>query len=326
MLSVVIPAYNEEAMLPKTAKVVAQTLEGADIPYEIIFVNDGSKDNTWPEIQKAAADNPHVRGACFSRNFGKESAVFAGLSEAEGDCVAVMDCDLQHPPAKLVEMYHLWQQGYEVVEGVKTCRGQESAAHSFAAKMFYRLISNATGIDMSNASDFKLLDRKAVNVLLNMKEKNAFFRALSSWVGFRSTQVPFEVQEREAGQSKWSTKSLIRYALSNITSFTTLPMQIVTFLGVVMFIIMILQGIEAIHTYLIGQAASGFTTVILLLLFIGSIIMMSLGLIGYYIARIFEEVKGRPKFIIRERAGQADLEKVKETDASREETCRRDIG
>jgi glycosyltransferase involved in cell wall biosynthesis len=326
MLSVVIPAYNEEAMLPKTAKVVAQTLEGADIPYEIIFVNDGSKDNTWPEIQKAAADNPHVRGACFSRNFGKESAVFAGLSEAEGDCVAVMDCDLQHPPEKLVEMYHLWQQGYEVVEGVKTCRGKESAAHSFAAKMFYRLISNATGIDMSNASDFKLLDRKAVNVLLNMKEKNAFFRALSSWVGFCSTQVPFEVREREAGQSKWSTKSLIRYALSNITSFTTLPMQIVTFLGLVMFIIMILQGIEAIHTYLIGQAASGFTTVILLLLFIGSIIMMSLGLIGYYIARIFEEVKGRPKFIIRERAGQADLEKVKETDASREETCRRDIG
>ena len=220
MLSVIIPAYNEEQMIHKTAKTISGILEDENIDYEIVFVNDGSKDNTWKKICEAGKENPKVRGICFSRNFGKESAMFAGLAEAKGDCVVVIDCDLQHPPEKIVEMYHLWEQGYEIIEGVKASRGKESGMHAFAAKCFYSLISNATNIDMSHASDFKLLDRKAVNVLLNMPEKNAFFRALSSWVGFKSTQIEYDVQEREAGESKWSTKSLIKYAITNITSFT----------------------------------------------------------------------------------------------------------
>ena len=209
LLSVVLPAYNEEATLFKTAKVIPSILDAAGIPFEIVFVSDGSKDGTWDEICAAAAGDPRIRGVRFSRNFGKEAAVFAGLAQAKGECAAVMDCDLQHPPEKLIEMYRLWQQGYDVVEGVKKDRGRESALHSFAAKAFYKIISSATGIDMSNASDFKLLDRNVVNALLNMNEKHAFFRALSSWVGFRTIAVPFEVHEREAGSSKWSTKSLI---------------------------------------------------------------------------------------------------------------------
>lgn len=326
MLSVVIPAYNEEEMIPQTARVVSGILENARIPYEILFVNDGSKDNTWPEIVEASSHYAHVRGVCFSRNFGKEAAIFAGLQEAAGDCVAVMDCDLQHPPVKLIEMYRLWEQGYEVIEGIKSSRGKESAAHGFAARCFYGIISDATGVDMSNTSDFKLLDCKAVNVLLNMREKNAFFRALSAWVGFRTATVEFEVQEREAGASKWSTKALIKYAFSNITSFTTAPMQLVTILGCVMFVLMILQGVDTIVSFVRGTAPSGMTTVILLLLFIGSIVMLSLGILGYYIARIYEEVQGRPKFIIADRAGTTDESAQKRTSKSRKRTTREDIG
>ena len=288
-------------MISKAAKTISEILENESIPYELLFVNDGSSDNTWELICKAADENPNIRGVCFSRNFGKESAIFAGLNEAKGDCVAVIDCDLQHPPVKLVEMYRLWEQGYQVIEGVKTDRGEESAFHKFAAKSFYTLISNATNIDMSRASDFKLLDREVVNVLKHMNEKNAFFRALSSWVGFKTTQVEYEVQEREAGVSKWSTKSLIKYALTNITSFTSVPMQIVTILGIIMFLLGLFLSIQALYKKITGVALGGFTTVIILQCFSASIIMISLGIIGYYISKIYEEVKGRPKYIISER-------------------------
>lgn len=300
MLSVVIPAYNEEAVLPKTSKVIPAILEKADIPYEILFVCDGSRDGTWEAICAAHNANHRIRGIKFSRNFGKESAIFAGLSKAAGECIAVIDCDLQHPPEKLVEMYRLWEDGYEIVEGVKRSRGTESVFHAFAAKCFYSLISDATGTDMSRASDFKLLDRKAVNVLLNMREKDAFFRALSSWIGFRSIQVEYDVQEREAGDSKWSLRSLIRYALTNITSFTSVPMQAVTVFGVIVFIVSIVFLIIALCQKIAGTAAAGFTTVIFLQCFTSSIIMISLGIIGYYIAKIYDQVKGRPRFIISE--------------------------
>lgn len=301
MLSVVTPAYNEEQMIHKTAKTISRILEEVNIEYEIIFVNDGSKDNTWEKICEIGESNPRIRGVSFSRNFGKESAMFAGLSEAKGDCVVVIDCDLQHPPEKIVEMYRLWEKGYEVIEGIKTSRGKESGMHAFAAKCFYSIISNATNIDMSHASDFKLLDRKAVNVILNMSEKNAFFRALSSWVGFKTTQVEYDVQEREAGDSKWSTKSLIKYAITNITSFTSVPMQIVTVLGAIMLVVTAIFAIIAFVQKMLGHSLDGFTTVIILQCFTGSVIMLSLGIIGYYIAKIYDEIKGRPRYIISER-------------------------
>lgn len=301
MLSVVIPAYNEEPMIHKTADTICRILDQEEIVHELVFVNDGSKDQTWTEICRAAKNYPSVRGVCLSKNFGKESAIFAGLSESKGECVVVMDCDLQHPPEKIVEMYRKWEEGYEIVEGVKQSRGKESRLHALAARCFYHFISEATDIDMTHASDFKLLDRKAVNVLLNIPEKNAFFRALSSWVGFRSTNVAYDVQERDAGESKWSTRSLIRYAITNITSFTTLPMQIVTFFGIIMLGMGVILSIQALYQKIVGAALGGFTTVIILQCFSSSVIMISLGIIGYYIAKIFEEVQGRPRFIVSER-------------------------
>ena len=298
MLSIVIPAYNEEKMILKTTEVVSGIMEREKIPFELVFVNDGSKDQTWEMIEKAAEKNSHVTGIRFSRNFGKESAIFAGLANAEGDCIAVMDCDLQHPPETLVEMYRLWEQGYEVIEGVKRSRGKESILHRASAGMFYKIMSKAVQIDMSRASDFKLMDRKAVEALLSMPERNAFFRALSSWVGYRTTSVEFDVQERTEGESKWSTWSLIKYAVRNIVGFSSAPLQMITVAGALTLLLAVVLGIQSLVKYFCGHALEGFTTVILLLLIIGSLIMLSLGVIGIYIAKIYEEVKGRPRYFI----------------------------
>ena len=304
MISVILPAYNEEAMIEMTGNVISGILERENIPYEILFVDDGSTDGTWAGIMNLSEEKEEVRGISFSRNFGKEAAMVAGLAEAHGDCAVILDCDLQHPPEKIVEMYRLWEQGYEVIEGVKNSRGRESGVHKLAAKTFYSLISTASGFHMENASDFKLLDRKAVDAIVGMKEKYTFFRALSTWVGFRTTSVTYNVQERAAGESKWSTSGLVRYAVNNITSFSTAPMQFVTVCGVLVFIVSFISGIIALTQKLNGQALGGFTTVILLQGFIGSIIMISLGLIGFYIARIYEELRERPKYIISRRTNQ----------------------
>ena len=304
MLSVVLPAYNEEKMIKKAAGTIGNILKNEEIDYEIVFVDDGSKDGTWREIESAGKEDEHVNGVRFSRNFGKESAMMAGLENADGDCVVVMDCDLQHPPETIVEMYRLWQQGYEVVEGVKRTRGRESIFHKMSAGLFYRMISKAVKIDMSHASDFKLLDRRAVEALLEMPERNAFFRALSSWIGFRSISVEFDVRNREIGESKWSTKSLIRYAISNIVSFSSAPMTVVTITGILGLLFAVILGIQTLVNYFSGHAVEGFTTVILIILIMGSLILMGLGIIGYYIAKIYEEVKCRPRYIISKKTGK----------------------
>lgn len=298
LLSVVLPAYNEELMIKKTCRVLKQVLTEAKIAYELVLVNDGSRDRTWEEIQEAGAEDPHILGVEFSRNFGKEAAVFAGLAQASGDAVAVMDCDLQHPPQALVEMYRLWQQGYEVIEGVKTTRGKESLIHKKCAGFFYGIMSKATSVNMQNASDFKLMDRKAVDSILSMPERNMFFRATSSWVGYKTASVQFEVQEREAGESKWSTWSLVKYAFTNIVAFTTVPLQFVTVGGGICFLLSLILIIYSLIQYFTGHAVEGYTTILMVLLLIGSAIMLSLGIIGYYIAKIYEEIKRRPRYII----------------------------
>lgn len=306
MLSVILPSYNEEKMIAKATERMAEILQPEKIDYELLFIDDGSRDGTWAQINEAAEKDSHVVGVHFSRNFGKEAAMFAGLEHAKGDCCVVIDCDLQHPPEKIVEMYRLWEQGYEVVEGIKEDRGEESGLHKFAANSFYGLISKATGMDMSSSSDFKLLDRKVVDTLNSLPERNVFFRALSFWVGYKKTSVSYCVQERTEGVSKWSTKSLIKYALTNISSFSSAPLHIVTVLGFIMLAVSVVLGIIALVQKISGVALGGFTTVILLLLFSASVIMISLGIIGYYIARIYDEIKGRPRYIISRICGRED--------------------
>ena len=217
---------------------------------------------------------------------------------AAGDAVVVMDCDLQHPPEKVPEMWQLWQEGAEVVEGVKCSRGKESLAHKLSAGLFYRIMSCLIKMDMNASSDFKLLDRKVVDVLLALPERNTFFRALSFWAGFRRESVTYEVQERLYGESKWSVFSLMKYAVANATSFSTLPLQLVTVMGMVSILFSLVLFVQTLVKYLSGTSVEGFTTVILLVLIIGGFLMLSLGIIGHYVARIYEEVKGRPKYII----------------------------
>ncbi|MBE5883482.1 MAG: glycosyltransferase family 2 protein [Lachnospiraceae bacterium] len=298
LLSIVLPAYNEEQNIANTAEVLDKLLQENSIDYEMIFVSDGSKDATFAEIQKAAERNPRIKGAEFSRNFGKEAGIFAGLELASGDAVIVMDCDLQHPPEAIPGMWEKWKNGAEIVEGIKKSRGRESLGYKLSAGLFYKIMSKLIKMDMNASSDFKLLDRKVVQVMLELPERNTFFRALTFWAGFRTETVEYEVQERLYGESKWSFWSLMRYAISNATSFSTLPLQLVTVMGMVSILFSVILAVQTLVKYILGDAVEGFTTVILLILIIGGFIMLSLGVIGHYIARIYEEVKGRPKYII----------------------------
>ena len=309
MLSVIIPAFKEEANIATAGARIGSILHENGIPFELIFVDDGSPDGTWAAIKRWAAEpcgpDGIRRGLRFSRNFGKEAAIFSGLSAAKGDCCAVLDCDMQHPPEALVEMYRAWENGAEVVEGVKLSRGREGLLYKGMSKLFYGLISRAVGRDMRSASDFKLLDRKVVDEILRFPERNLFFRAITGWVGFSTATVSFSVQERADGSgSRWSLSKLTRYALTNITSFSTLPMQIVTVIAALFLVLAVIIGVKALVMFFSGTAVEGFTTVILLQLISGGAILFGIGVIGWYIARIYEEVKQRPRYIVAERIGE----------------------
>jgi len=304
-LSVILPSYNEEGMIHVASQRIDQLLKENHIPYEIIYINDGSKDRTWEEISELSKSNENVRGVNFSRNFGKEAAIRAGLQFATGDCAVVMDCDLQHPPETIINMYHLWLEGYQIVEGVKLSRGQENIFYKTSSKAFYSILKVLTGFPLQNSSDFKLLDRQVIEEFLRLPEKKIFFRAVTFWLGFKTISVEYEVQEREIGTTKWSPLSLIKYAFNNITSFSTAPMQIITIIGLINLIFSVIIGVQSLIKYLQGSSLEGFTTVILLILLIGSSLMISLGIMGFYLAKIYEEVKGRPAYVV------ADYTKVK---------------
>lgn len=303
MLSVIIPAYNENENIRRTAQTIAGILRDAAVEYELIFVDDGSRDTTWAEICAAHDSDPCVRGLGFSRNFGKEGAIFAGLKNARGDCAVVIDCDLQHPPELIPQMYQLWQGGAEVVEAIKRSRGKEGLFHKIFARSFYKMMKSSSGINLDGASDFKLLDRKVINALNELPERITFFRALSSWVGFTTERVEFDVQPRAAGKSKFSMKSLFRFALNNITSFTDVPIRLITWVGVIFGIMALVLGIQTLVKYFCGQAAEGFSTVILLILITGACVLLGVGVIGYYLSKIYEEIKQRPRYIVARTTG-----------------------
>jgi len=297
LLSIIIPVYNEESTIEHVLPALHKTLDNEDVNFEVIFIDDGSTDSSYDKILKSAKEESNVTGYRFSRNFGKESAIWAGLQKAKGDCAVVMDCDLQHPPDIIPEMLRLWKDGNKIVEGIKK-RGKEPFFYKVFSGLFYKFISTFSKLDMKKSSDFKLLDRCVVDALLELDEKNTFFRGLSFWIGFKSTQVEFEVAPRKYGKTKWSFAKLVKYALSNISSFTTAPLQIVTIIGSVFIVFAIIVTIQTLIRFFTGHAVEGFATVILLILFSGGGIMVSLGVIGLYIAKIYDEVKGRPRFII----------------------------
>ncbi len=294
-MSIIIPAYNEEENVEKTASVISKLMTENGIDCEILFVDDGSKDRTWELIEKLAASNSSVRGLKFSRNFGKEGAVFAGLKHCRGDCAVVIDCDLQHPPELMTEMYNMWKQGYQVVEAVKASRGKESLFYKFFAKSFYNMMKSSSGIDMNGASDYKLMDRQVINALNDMPERITFYRAMSSWVGFKTAKLEFNVAPRNAGTSKWNFKKLFRFALNNLTSYTNSPLLFTFGIGFIFLLTSVVLAVINIVKWSGGQEAS---PVIPLILFTSSAVLIALGIIGFYLSKIYEEIKDRPRYIV----------------------------
>ncbi|MCX7747419.1 MAG: glycosyltransferase family 2 protein [Clostridia bacterium] len=301
ILSIVIPVYNEEKQIGRNINVIHQVLLADGIDHEFILIDDGSKDNTWLALKKLAQELPCVNAIKLSRNFGKEAALCAGLSSVTGDACVVMDSDLQHPPEIIPQMVRLWRhEGYEVIDGIKSSRGKESLSYKLSSLLFYNILHKLSGFNLNGASDFKLLDAKVVEAWKALDERNTFFRGMSEWVGYKRKSIAFEVAERAEGVSKWSFVRLVKLAVTAITSFSSLPLQIVTFLGSLFLIGSFFLGIQTLYFKFKGIAVDGFTTVILLLLIIGSALMISLGIIGTYIAKIFDEVKARPRYLISE--------------------------
>jgi glycosyltransferase involved in cell wall biosynthesis len=304
-LSLVVPAYEEEKVLPTSLPAIVAGARSTGLPFEVIVIDDGSRDGTWAALTALARDIPELMALRLSRNFGKEGAIAAGLDRASGDACIVLDADLQHPPSLIPQMVRLWREdGWDVVEAMKSHRGRESWLHRIVTRTFYRTAAWFTGHELQDASDFKLLDRRVVDQWRQLGERVTFFRGLVSWLGFRRTQIFFEVPPRETGGSRWSFGGLARLAIHAVTSFSALPLQVVTVLGVLTLLIAAGIGLQALRLWYIGSALPGFTTVILLQLVIGGFLMMSLGIIGTYIARIYDEVKGRPRYIVRDVIGK----------------------
>lgn len=279
---------------------VDRTLADLNQPYEIILIDDGSYDDTWSVIMEESVRYPAIVALQLSRNFGKEAALLAGLRIARGAAVITMDADLQHPPELIPRMYEIWCRGdADVVEAVKTFRGEESLFYKTSAKLFYFVMNCISGVNIANSSDFKLIDRKVVIVLLTLAERKPFFRGLTEWVGFRKVRIPFMVAERIGGTSRWSFFSLTKLFINAVTSFSTVPLSFVSLSGLVFLVFALLLGCHTLYIYGSGRAVSGFTTVILLILITGSWLMLCLGVVGEYLGRVFDEVKKRPRFIVR---------------------------
>lgn len=299
VLSVVVPVFCEAEHLTASVGTIRDHAAALGVPYEIILVDDGSTDATWQRAEELVARWPQLVAISLARNFGKEAAIFAGLDAAEGDAVLVMDGDLQHPPRLIAELFALWRDGgHEVINAVKRRRQNESAVKRVLAKLYYRVFERLAGVELRGSSDFKLLDRRVVEVYRNMPERNLFFRGLARWMGFRQISVAFDVDERANGRSKWSVFKLLRLAVGSIVSFSTVPLQFVTFAGAAFLLVSVILGAHALYLKFAGGAVEGFTTVILLVLFASSLIMIALGIIGQYIAKIYEEVKRRPRYIV----------------------------
>lgn len=298
-VSVVVPAFNEGDNLAPLVDALARILGQCTATFEIVIVDDGSRDGTDAVLSELSGRFAFVRPLRLSRNFGKEAAMGAGLQDACGDCIIFIDADLQHPPELIPEMLSRWRAGADVVNAVKRNRGRESLFYRAFSGTFNRIMSSAIGTDIRNASDYKLIDRQVASALLACPERNRFFRGLVAWVGFREENLLFDVQERNAGTSKWGLLSLARYSLRNVVAFSSLPLIGVAYAGFFVVLMGMLLLLQTLYNYASGHALSGFTTVIVVQILLSGMILFGLGIIAIYIARMYEEQKSRPLFLIR---------------------------
>jgi dolichol-phosphate mannosyltransferase len=301
--SIVIPAFNEEAGLIPALQGLMDQMSADGLSPALILVDDGSSDATWERMLEAKSMFPGVVCVKLSRNFGKEAAIFAGVEKVRTPRCLVMDADMQHPPSVIKELIGCMDRtGADIVEGVKTDRGRESLGYKLFARSFYWLLRLLSGIDLGNSSDFKLLSAKVIGAVNRFRESAVFFRGLIQWSGFSRETVPFSVAERGGGASSFSGIKRARFAVNSILSYTGKPLYLTVAAGFIFLLGAIALGIQTLVMFFLGHAVSGFTTVILLNLIIGSLVMLSLGIIGAYISRIYEEVKGRPRYLVSEYA------------------------
>ncbi|MBF0613763.1 MAG: glycosyltransferase family 2 protein [Magnetococcales bacterium] len=298
-LTIVVPVYCEQHNIIKFAMTVEQVLLPLNITYQILFVDDGSTDQTWQELLWLTKRDPKILGMRLTRNFGKEAAIAAGLETADGDAVVIMDVDLQHPPELLPEMIALWRnEDIRVVQAVKQQRQNESFFYTCIIKCYFFLFKSFTNLSIDGATDFKLLDRQVVDAWKTLQERTLFFRGMTAWLGFESRAIPFIPPNRELGQSKWSWISLAALAASSLTSFSSKPLLLIWIWAKLFFIFAIIVGVDALRAKFAGTAFTGFTTVYLLELIIGGSILFCLGLIATYLKHIYDEVKLRPRYLV----------------------------
>ncbi|GAA0458224.1 glycosyltransferase [Paractinoplanes deccanensis] len=301
LISVVAPVHNEGPGVERFVRRLTEVLTGAGLRFELVLVDDGSRDDSWDRIVRQSLLDRRVRGIQLSRNFGKEPAVLAGLEHATGDAVVVIDSDLQHPPAAIPAMVRRWREGAHVVEAVKRNRAGQGLVGRIGGRLFNKAFTAMTTVDLVDATDFRLLSRAALDALLRLPEHSSFFRGTSSWIGFRRSTIEVDIDHRADGGSRWTFRSLFRLAVNGITSFTSAPLHLVTFVGLAFAAFAVVLGAQTLIRWVNGGSVAGFPTVILLLLVMGTFVLLGLGVIGEYLARIHEEVRGRPRYLVQER-------------------------
>ena len=305
VLSVVVPIWNEEEVIPEVYRRMTAVLEGLGEPYELILVNDGSRDRSGEMLRELHGYDRRVKVIQFARNFGHQVAITAGMDYARGDAVVVIDSDLQDPPEVIPEMVAKWREGYEVVYGVRTEREGESAFKLWTARLFYRLIRSMTSVEIPvDAGDFRLMDRRAAQTMRALREKHRFMRGLSSWVGFKQYALPYRRKARFAGSTKYPLSKMFKLATDAVTNFSYLPLQFATYMGFVSAFLALVGLIIAVVGRLFWPGAiEGQATTLVTVLFFGGVQLISLGIIGEYLGRIYEEVKARPLYIVADALG-----------------------
>ncbi len=309
--SIVVPVFNEELVIAESYKRLKAVMDSAEEPYELIFVNDGSRDKTQAMISELCDIDPNVKLINFSRNFGHQTAITAGMDHASGQAIVVIDADLQDPPEVILEMIAKWKEGFDVVYGQRISRKGESVFKKVTAKMFYRLLRSLTNVEIPvDAGDFRLIDRKVCDVLSSLTEQNRYVRGLVSWAGFRQTAVRFHREERFAGETKYPFKKMLKFALDGITTFSHKPLKLATYIGFLVSFLSFAYLLVVLYLKLFtDKAISGWASTLSVSLIFNGVVLIMLGIIGEYIGRIYDETKGRPLYIIQEKKGFTDEEK-----------------
>ena len=304
VLSVVVPVFNEEGNLAELHRRLAAVLPSVVDSWEIVFVDDGSRDRSWQLIRDLAAADPHVRGVRFSRNFGHQMAFAAGLDHALGEAVVIMDADLQDPPELIPELVARWRAGHEVVYAVRTRREGETLFKKLTAKLFYRLLRRITQVEIPvDTGDFRLMGRRALEAFRRLPERHRFTRGLVAWVGFSQVGVPYARAARKAGETNYPLRKMLRFAVDAITSFSHVPLQLATWLGFLTSLFAFAYIVVVVVLKFVGISWPGYTSLMAAILFLGGVQLVMIGLLGEYLGRVYDEVKGRPLYLVQDTVG-----------------------